>query len=189
MLKRSFLVIVPLLACNWLALGQAPGGRGGIPNVTPGQTAAITQMNTDLASMIQALSDARTAVIQASLAGKTAVHAKVDAVKAAELALATARADAFQKLQASPNKLSVDQVAVFASTGGGRGGGRGAGGGGAAGRGGARTTTFPHATPAQANVLMAMTTNLTAMTQALTAARTALTAAARIRGAAKRCGN
>jgi hypothetical protein len=171
-------LIVSFLACSFLAWGQAPGGRGGIPNVTPEQTAAIAQMNADLASANQALTDARAAVIQASLAGKAAIQAKVDAVKAAELALAKARADGFQKLQASSNKLSAEQVTVFASTGGGgRGGGRGAGGG-AAGRGGARSTTFPHATPAQANVLMAMTANLTPMAQALTAARTALTTAA-----------
>jgi len=175
MLKPSCLILIPFLTYSFVAWAQAPGGRGGIPNVTPEQTAAITQMNADLASANQALADARTAVIQASLAGRAGVQAKVDAVKAAELTVATARADAFQKLQASPNKLSADQVAVLAAGGGGgRGGGRGAGGG----RGGARSTTFPHATPAQANVLMAMTANLTSMTQALTAARTALTAAA-----------
>jgi hypothetical protein len=178
MLKHSCLILIPFLTYSFVAWAQAPGGRGGIPNVTPEQTAAITQMNADLASANQALADARTAVIQASLAGRAGVQAKVDAVKAAELTVATARADAFQKLQASPNKLSADQVAVLAAGGGGgRGGGRGAGGG-AAGRGGARSTTFPHATPAQANMLMAMTANLRTMTQALTAARTALTAAA-----------
>ncbi len=179
MLKHSCLILIPFLTYSFVALAQAPGGRGGIPNVTPGQTAAIAQMNTDLGPANQALADARAAAIQASLESPRTIQAKVDAVQAAELAVATARADAFQKLQASGNKLSADQVAVLAAGGGGgRGGGRGAGGGGAAGRGAARTTTFPHATPAQANVLMAMTANLTAMTQALTAARTALTAAA-----------
>lgn len=172
MLKSSFLIIVPLLTLSYLASAQAPGGRGGLPNATPEQTAAITQMNTDLAAAIQSLAAARTAVIQASLDAPGTVRAKVDAVKAAELTLAAARADAFQKLQTSPNKLSTSQVAVLTA-----GGGRGGRGGGAAGRGGARTTTFPHATPAQAEVLMAMTTNLTPLVRALTEARAALTAA------------
>jgi len=171
MLKHSCLIVVPFLTYSFVAWGQAPGGRGGILNVTPAQTAAITQMNADLASASQALADARAALIQASLEAPRTIKAKVDAVKAAELKVAAARADAFQKLQASPNKLNADQVAIFASTGGVRGGaGRGAGGG-------ARTVTFPHATPAQANVLMAMTAYLTAMTRELATARTALTTA------------
>ena len=177
MLKNSWLILITFLACSFAAWAQAPGGRSGIPNVTPAQTAAIVQMNADLASGIQALTDARTAVIQASLEAPGTIKAKVEAVRAAELALATARADAFQKLQASPNKLSSDQVAVLVAGGGRGGGGRGAGGG-ATGRGGARTTTFPHATPDQANALMAITHGLTSATQSLTAARAALTAAA-----------
>jgi hypothetical protein len=175
MLKHSCLILISFLIYSFAALAQVPGGRGGIPNVTPAQTAAITQMNADLATAIQALADARTAVIQASLEAPRTIQVKVDGVKAAELTVANARADAFRKLQASSNKLSADQVAMLAA-GGGR-GGRGAGGG-AAGRSGARTMTLPHATPAQANVLMAMTANLAPMAQALTAARTALTAAA-----------
>src|SRR5580693_8985161 len=102
MLKHSCLILIPLLTYSFVAWAQAPGGRGGIPNVTPAQTAAITQMNADLASASQALTDARTAVIQASLEAPRTVQAKVDAVKAAELTVATARADAFQRLQASP---------------------------------------------------------------------------------------
>lgn len=178
MLKHSCLIFISFLAYSFSAWGQGPGGRGGIPNVTPAQTAAITQMNADLATANQAVTDARTAVIQASLEAPRTIQAKVDALKAAELTGAAARADAFHKLQASPNKLSADQVAVLAAGGGGgRGGGRGAGPG-AAGSGGPRTMTFPHATPDQANVLMAMTANLTSMNQTLAAARAALTAAA-----------
>ncbi len=128
MLKPSCLILIPFLTYSFASWGQAPGGRGGIPNVTPEQTVAITQMNADLASANQALADARTGVIQASLAGRAGVQAKVDAVKTAELTVATARADAFKNFQASPNKLSADQVAVLAAGGGG-GRGRGAGGG------------------------------------------------------------
>jgi hypothetical protein len=172
-------VTASLLTFSGLCFAQAPGGRGGIPNVTPEQTSAIGQMNTDLAAPTQALATARTAVIQASLSQPRTIQATVDAVKSAELALAAARADAFQKLQASSNKLSADQITVFVATGGGggRGGGRGAGGGAAGRGGGGRGVTFPHATPAQATVLMAMTANLSGLAQALTDARAAITTA------------
>lgn len=183
MFKSALPAIFSLLTLSSIALAQPPGGgRGGIPNATPEQTAAIAQMNAELASAIQDLTAARAAVMAASLAqprSSPAVQVKVDAVKAAERALASARADAFGKLQASSNKLAPVQVAALAANGGG--GGRGAGGAGAgrgAAGGGGRGTTFPHATPAQANVLMAMTANLAAMTQSLADARAAVTAAA-----------
>ena len=70
MLKNSCLILIPFLAYSFAAWAQAPGGRSGIPNVTPAQTAAIVQMNADLASGIQALADARTAVIP-GFAGRT----------------------------------------------------------------------------------------------------------------------
>ena len=50
MSKHSCLILIPFLTYSFAAWGHAPGGRGGIPNVTPAQTAAITQMTTDLAS-------------------------------------------------------------------------------------------------------------------------------------------
>ena len=202
MIKRVFLTSISLAVFCGIGLAQGPGGRGGgIPNVTPEQTAAIAQMNTDLVQQAQALGAARTAVTAASLAqprSNSNIQAKVDAVKAAEQALATARADGLAKLQASANKLAADQIAALAANGGGGGGGRGGGGAGggrgaagasgggrgaggaAAGRGGGgggRGMTFPHATAAQAKVLMAMTADLTSLTQSLTEARTAVVTA------------
>ena len=44
MLKHACLIVIPFLTCSFVALAQAPGGRGGIPNVTSEQTAAIAQM-------------------------------------------------------------------------------------------------------------------------------------------------
>ena len=194
MVKHFRMAAIVTAAISTFAFAQAPpagGGRGGgIPNATPGQTAAIAQMTADLAGLTQSLAAARAAVVAVTLAqprSNASIQAKVDAVKAAELALATARADAFGKLQASPNKLAPDQVAALTATGGaggrGAGGGRGAAGasgGGRAGGGGGfgRGMTFPHATPAQANVLMAMTANLATLSQSLTDARTAVITAA-----------
>lgn len=193
MFKSVIFVTIAAATFAALTFAQAPGGGGrggGIPNVTPGQTAAIAQMNADLAPLNQSLAAARSAVLTAALASPrsdAAIQAKVDAVKAAELALAIARADAFAKIQASPNKLAPDQVAALAASGGG--GGRGGAGRGA-GRGGAVTPattstgtpggspSMPHVTSAQAGTLTQMTSGLTQLAQALTAARTAVAAAA-----------
>ena len=182
MSRQAFQPVAALFACAALTFAQAPGGRGGgIPNSTPEQTAAVAQMNTDLAALTQSLAAARTAVVAASLAvprNNAAIQGAVGAVQAAEISLASARATAFAKLQASPNKLAADQVPALATNA----GGAGRGGGGAAGRGaggGARGgTTFPHATAKQAKVLLAMTAALATQTQALNDARAAVAAAA-----------
>jgi Domain of Unknown Function (DUF1080) len=152
-----------------LAQGVPPAGRGGrgIPGATPDQIAAITQMNGDLASLAQRLADARAEVIAAALAlprTDGAIKAKLDAVRSAELALANARADAFARLQASPNKLAAGQIPsavtlIGASSGS---GGRG---------GAAYRTSMPHVTAKQAIALTEMTSGLTAQSQTLTAAR------------------
>ena len=55
-----------------------------------------------------------------------AIKAAVDKLRAAELALATKRAEEFAKLQAGPNKLNADQVTALIAAGGAPGaGGRG----------------------------------------------------------------
>jgi hypothetical protein len=95
-----------------------------------------------------------------------AIRARVEAVRAAELELAKARAAAFADLQASVNKLNGDQIAALAAT---------AGGG--AGRGGYRSS-MPHVTARQASELLDMTSFLQSQAQALNSARTQLTLAA-----------
>jgi hypothetical protein len=171
MFKRVLVVAVAPLIANAVMLAQNPGGRGGIPNATPEQTAAIAQMNMDLAPVVQSLTAARTAVVTASLADPrddAAIKAKVDAVRAAEGYLADARAGGLAKIQASPNKLSTDQIAALASNGGVGRGGRGPVIG---------ATSIPHSTSSQGNVLLKMATDTAPLVQALTEARTALTKA------------
>ena len=92
------------------------GGRGGIPNATPAQNAAVAQMNTVLTPLAQDLATARKDLLTASLTlprDDAAIKSKADAVKAADLALASARADGLAKIQTSPDKLSPDQIAVL----------------------------------------------------------------------------
>jgi len=132
-------------------------GRGGPANAT------LAQMNADLAPQLQALASARTALIAASLAG-TDLQPKADAVQAADLALATARADALAKLQASPNRLNPAQISALAAAAGGPG------------RGGA--ATIPNLTSPQVSALTQMTGEVTALATAVNTARAALAAAA-----------
>ena len=154
-----------LLLCMTAA---AQGRRGGIPNATPEQTAAIARINSTLAPQTQRLAEARAAVIAAALAqprDDAAIRARVDAAGAAELELAKARSGAFAELQSSANKLSGGQIAALAQAAGG------------AGRGGSRTSV-PHVTAKQASALIDMSSTLQVPVQALNAARTQVTIAA-----------
>lgn len=175
----AFAAIVILNGAGVLALaqGQGRGGRGGIPNATPEQTAAVTLMNSGLTAQNQKLAAARIDLVATGLAqprDNAAIKAKVDAIRAAETELAIARADAFAQLQASPAKLTSDQVTALAAMGG-AGGGRGGGG---RGGGGGRASSMPHVTSKQANTLIQMTGSFAAQTQALTAARAEVNGAA-----------
>jgi hypothetical protein len=110
------------IAAAELSLAQAggaprPAGRpteyqsgGTIPNITRAQIDALTKLTTDTLPLSQSLSAARRAV--------STEPQSIQAVKQAELALAYARADAFAKIQNSPNHLSPDQVAAFIKLGG-----------------------------------------------------------------------
>lgn len=115
------------------APGSRSGPPGGIPGATPDQQLAIAELNGSLADRNQAVTDARRALAEATFAQGANLPAKAAALAEAELALATARAEAVVKLQASPRKLSSQQIeALIAQTVpppmGGRGGMRGPGG-------------------------------------------------------------
>ncbi len=130
-------------------------------------------MSADVALPARSLVEARADLIATALAqprNESAIQAKVDAVRAAELALANARADAFAKLQASPDKLTAAQIAAVAASFGtaGRGGGAG----------GAARNSMPHVTAKQAIALTEMTSGLTPQSRALAAVRTEVIQAA-----------
>src|ERR1700693_3538550 len=101
---------------NIFAASSAAQGRGdrGIPNATPEQTAAVGQMNAELAGQLERLAVARMELIRVALvqpADDAAIRTKVGAIRVAELDLAQTRASAFAKLQATANKLTPQQVA------------------------------------------------------------------------------
>jgi hypothetical protein len=134
------LMISPLLVSAQEAPPRGGSGRGGIPNATPNQMAALTAMEQALTNQTAAATAARTAFIAATFAepkNDGDLRIKLDQLRNAKLALAHARADQFSRLQAGADKLNAEQVtALSAQAGRGGGGGRGGLGGGAGGRGG-----------------------------------------------------
>ena len=115
----------------------AQGGRvGAAPANTAAQTAAIASMEQSLANLTTTQAAARLALTTAAFAesrSEADIQAKTASLSAAELALANERANQFEKIQASADKLSAEQVTVLVQQGG-RGGaavGRGGGAGGA----------------------------------------------------------
>ena len=120
------------------APGGGRGGRGGgLPGATPEQTQAVADMNAALTEQSAAVASARTELAKVTFAevkNVAGITAAVEKLRAAELALASKRAEAFAKLQAGPNKLNPEQVKALIAAGGnpaaggrGRGGGRGGG--------------------------------------------------------------
>jgi hypothetical protein len=114
------------------AFAQAPGGRGGAPTNAPATLAqrnAYLQMEATLAPLATAVTDARSALVAASLADPAnadAVRSAAAAVSAAELQLANARSNAIAGLLTGPNALNAAQLEAVrnrAAGGGGRGGG------------------------------------------------------------------
>jgi sialate O-acetylesterase len=105
---------------------------GGMPQLTQQQQAAIQAMNQASAPQDQAVTEARNALNAAIYTEKPDagdIEAKADKLAAAELARALARAEAFAKLQASPNKLNLPaQSLMILMNMGGRGGPGGFGG-------------------------------------------------------------
>ena len=106
--------------------GQGGGNRsfgtgGTIPNITRAQVDALTGLTNQILPLTRAVTDARAALNAASVAGtpnSPALLAAVDALKSAELQVATTRAAAFAKVQASRNKLTPNQVTAFLALGG-----------------------------------------------------------------------
>jgi len=136
------------------------GGRGGLPGATPEQTQAVTDMSASLASLVTADTAARNDLGNVAITdGKNAsrMAAATESLRAAELALASARAAAFAQLQAGPNKLNTEQVTALIAGGGNVQGGRGGRGG------GGPAVEF---SPAQNIALVSMTVSATAATDA-----------------------
>ena len=108
------------------ALAATPPGRRGayrtsMPHVTAKQATALLAMSSNQSALTQAVSAARAAVTASALSiprDNAAINAKVDAVAAAELVLAQARAAALHTLQSTPDRLDAEQLAWLAAAGG-----------------------------------------------------------------------
>lgn len=154
-------------------VNPAPTGpRAGIPRATQEQAIALVQMDAGLEAFRQNVTIARNALAMAVFLdppNDQAVQAQAANLRAAELALAKARAAAFAKVQSSPAKLAPDQVTAFAVMGASaaptnRGGGRGRGG-------------IAGLTPEQTSSLVQMMNGLQSLTHAESEASAALVTA------------
>jgi sialate O-acetylesterase len=114
--------------------GPLGGGQGmqGMPQLTREQQASIRAMNQASAPLDRAVTEARNALDASIFTGRpdmADIQVKADKLAAAELSRALARAEAFGKLQASPNKLNLPaQSLMMLMNMGGRGGPGGFGG-------------------------------------------------------------
>ena len=163
MFKRALLAA--LTAIGLFAQGA---GRGG-SELAEQQSTALARMSADLAAQVEALTAARTALTAAAFAeprSDAAIRARAEAVGAAELALAGARAEAFARLQASPAKLSPNQVTAVSGRGGAARGAQTAPG------------TIPNIREPQVTALTQLTTAVMPLSRTVTTARNALAAAA-----------
>jgi hypothetical protein len=141
-----------------------------IPAAGQEQAGAIARMNAAISPQIQRLATARTNLVAAALAqprDDAAVQAGLRMIRDAEVELAKARATALAALQASPNRLTNDQIATLAAAGAGGVGSRGV-----------YRPSMPHVTTKQATALLDMTAALQGQMQTLNAARTQVTLAA-----------
>ena len=100
---------------------RTAAGRGGNPPVSEAQRAALARLASETAPLAAAVSKARGDLVVASVAmpkNDSAIAAAADALGAAELALAHARADRVAALQASETALSPYQIAALVVLGG-----------------------------------------------------------------------
>ena len=120
--------------------GGAPGGGGrgvrgrggGAPVLSDLQQTEVTRLEEAVESQTAEVGEARRALFGAIYADKTdeaAIKTKIEALAAAELKEARGRAEAFQKLQTSEQKLGPEQVKALIEQSGRGGGGRGGRGG------------------------------------------------------------
>jgi len=86
------------------------GGRGMIPGLSADQQQALAAINESLAEKDQAVTDARRALAEAAYSDASAIQSSLSALSAAELELASSRAQAIARLQDSPQRLKSDQI-------------------------------------------------------------------------------
>jgi hypothetical protein len=132
--RAAALLLGSALLAATAARAQAPAGRAGaapaVPALSTLQQLALQQGMTIPDAVTGAATAAAAALLQASLATPASpadLAARAQALAGAELALALARATAFEGVQAALRPLSAEQAANYArgNAGGGRGGGRG----------------------------------------------------------------
>ncbi len=139
--NASVFALLVAVAPAGVAFAQAPAGRGGaaapagpVTNVvaTPAQIQAVADLNSTLAPLTLAVTNARNGLAPAALIGgavpmtSAQIAAKAQELADAETKLALARAVGIARIQASSNKLSPEQYAAVRAQSAGTGGRGGA---------------------------------------------------------------
>lgn len=144
----GLLLLPTALVAQVPTVANGIGSNFSLKGATAAQHAAIAQFENAFVEQETAVATARanlTFAVFSDPANTATIREKAQALQAAEQALVTARADAFAKIQASPDKLNPEQAGVLVwqavrpeggrrRTIGGAGGGRGRGGPPAAGQ-------------------------------------------------------
>lgn len=144
----GLLLLPTALVAQVPTVANGIGSNFSLKGATAAQHAAIAQFENAFVEQETAVATARanlTFAVFSDPANTATIREKAQALQAAEQALVTARADAFAKIQASPDKLNLEQAGVLVwqavrpeggrrRTIGGAGGGRGRGGPPAAGQ-------------------------------------------------------
>jgi mono/diheme cytochrome c family protein len=113
------LAAFPLQAQNPAAPAAGGGRGGGGAAMSAAQTAMVTGIDSLVQAKLAAFTEARNALLQASLqlpADPATLRSRAEALAAAELALASARAGAFVLGQDSADRLSAAQVQTLVTT-------------------------------------------------------------------------
>jgi hypothetical protein len=123
--QSSAAPLTPAQIAAFAAIGgsflRTGAGRGGNPSVTAAQRAVLTRIAAELALLAESVTNARASLVRSSVAvpkDDRAIAASVDALGAAELTLAQARADRIAALQRSDAALSPYQIAALVVLGG-----------------------------------------------------------------------
>ncbi len=93
-----------------------PGFPGSTTTLSAAQRDSLTVAGTPLAALVTAATTARTELAATSLSAPAGIAAKADALATAEMNLALARAGALAQVQASPTRLSTEQVQALGGT-------------------------------------------------------------------------
>ena len=111
-------IVFAMSLAGRILVAQQPAG---IPSLSPQQRNALADLTAAIAPLVDTAVSARDEVVAASFAvprNDTAIRDRTEVLRGAERRLASARADAFARVQASSARLAPEQIAALVAIGG-----------------------------------------------------------------------